>query len=63
MGHYEDFWYEITESIDSMGMKKEFDAQLDKMRSQKHHQYKEVRDRWTYAHNKIEKIYRKKASK
>jgi len=63
MGHYEDFWYEITESVNSMGMKKEFQSQLDKMRSQEHHRYKEVRDRWSYAHNKIEKLYRKKASK
>jgi|TARA_B100001094_G_C18069663_1_gene739345 hypothetical protein len=63
MGHYEDFWYEITESIDSMGMKKEFNDQLAKMQGQPKHRFKETRDRWQYAHNKIEKIYRKKASK
>ena len=25
MGHYEDFWWEITESINNKGLKKEFD--------------------------------------
>ena len=37
MGHWEDFWWEITESINSKGLKKEFDAQLEKMNTQKHH--------------------------
>ena len=38
MGHYEDFWYEITESIEREGLKKEFDAQLKKMNNQDKHQ-------------------------
>ena len=42
MGHYEDFWWEITESIDKLGLKKEFDAQLNKMRSQDKHKYKDM---------------------
>ena len=28
MGHYEDFWYEITESINNKGLKKEFDEHV-----------------------------------
>ena len=57
MGHYEDFWWEITESINSKGLKKEFDAQLEKMNHQDKHQYKDTRDRWTYAHNKVIKKF------
>ena len=56
MGHYEDFWYEITESIETKGLKKEFDAQLTKMRQQDKHRYKEVKDRWQYAYNKVTKL-------
>ena len=56
MGHYEDFWYEITESIEKSGLKKEFDAQLTKMRHQDKHRYKEVKDRWQYAYNKVTKL-------
>tara|TARA_R110001592_G_scaffold260711_1_gene525460 strand:- start:3127 stop:3309 length:183 start_codon:yes stop_codon:yes gene_type:complete len=56
MGHYEDFWYEITESIETKGLKKEFDAQLTKMRHQDKHRYKEVKDRWQYAYNKVTKL-------
>jgi hypothetical protein len=63
MGHYEDFWYDITESINSKGLKKEFDAQLEKMSHQDKHKYKDTRDRWTYAHNKVLKLYDKKAKK
>ncbi len=63
MGHYEDLWFEISESIDAMGMRKDFHAQLEKMRTQNKHRYKETRDRWSYAHNKIKEAYQKKASK
>tara|TARA_R110001592_G_scaffold219428_2_gene473571 strand:- start:1118 stop:1312 length:195 start_codon:yes stop_codon:yes gene_type:complete len=63
MGHYEDFWYEITESINNRGLKKEFDAQLKKMDSQDKHRYKDVRDRWSYAHEKVTKLYSKKLEK
>ena len=63
MGHYEDLWYDITESINSKGLKKEFDAQLEKMSHQDKHRYKDTRDRWTYAHNKVTKLYDKKAKK
>ena len=60
MGHYEDFWWEITESIDKKGLKKEFNAQLEKMRYQDKHKYKESRARWEYAYNKVTKLSKKK---
>lgn len=63
MGHYEDLFYEITESINEKGLRKEFDAQLEKMSMQDKHRYKDTRDRWTYAHNKVLKLYDKKAKK
>jgi len=59
MGMYEDLFYEITESIESKGLKNEFDAQLKKMRSQDKHKYKEVRDKWSYAYEKVIKQYDK----
>ena len=63
MGHYEDIFYEVTESINKLGLKKEFDAQLEKMRSQDKHRYKEVRDRWEYAYRKVIKNYEDKRNK
>ena len=45
---WEDFWWEITQSIDEQGIRKEFDAQLKKMSTQDKHRYKDTRDRWEY---------------
>ena len=63
MGHYEDLWYQILDDINSKGLKKEFDAQLEKMNHQDKHRYKDTRDRWSYAHNKVMKLSPKKAKK
>ena len=62
MGHYEDLWYEIHDDIKNKGLNKEFEAQLEKMRSQDKHKYKEVRDRWCYAHNKVVNLSKKSLS-
>ena len=53
MGHWEDIFWEITESINKKGLKKEFDAQLEKMSHQDKHRYKETRDKWQYAYEKV----------
>jgi len=53
MGTYEDFWWDITQSIKENNLKKEFDAQLEKMNNQSKHQYKDTRSRWDYAYNKV----------
>ena len=53
MGHYEDIFWEITESINKKGLRKEFDAQLEKMKHQDKHRYKETRDKWDYAYQKV----------
>ena len=60
MGHYEDFWYHITEEIQKNGLKKEFDAQLEKMSYQDKHRYKDTRSRWDYAYHKVIKLSQKK---
>ena len=62
MGHYEDLWYEIHDDINNRGLNKEFDAQLEKMRSQDKHRHKDSRDRWSYAHNKVVVLSQKKLS-
>jgi hypothetical protein len=63
MGHYEDLFWEISDDINKKGLKKEFDAQLSKMRHQDKHRYRDTRDRWSYAHNKVTKLFSKKAKK
>ncbi|MDA7491847.1 hypothetical protein N8447_00495 [bacterium] len=62
MGHYEDLWYEIHADIRDKGLNKEFESQLKKMRSQDKHKHKEVRDRWSYAHNKVIHLSEKELS-
>ena len=63
MGHYEDLWYQILDDINSKGLKKEFDTPLEKMNYQEKHRYKDTRDRWSYAYNKVMKLSPKKAKK
>ena len=63
MGHYEDLFYMILDDVNSKGLKKEFDAQLSKMDGQEKHRYKDTRDRWSYAHDKVMKLSSKKAKK
>ena len=63
MGHYEDLFYIILDDVNSKGLKKEFDTQLEKMNHQEKHRYKDTRDRWSYAHNKVMKLSPKKAKK
>lgn len=60
MGNYEDFYWDITQSVEEYGLKKAFDKQLKKMHTQDKHKYKDTRDRWSYAYNKVWKKYKKK---
>jgi hypothetical protein len=53
MGHWEDFWWNITEEVNKKGLKKEFDAQLEKMNGQSKWQYADTRSRWDYAYHKV----------
>mgnify|MGYP003147203286 CR=1 FL=1 len=54
---YEDLFWEIHEEVAELGIRKEFDAQLEKMKHQDKHQYKDVRDCWDYAFQKVKKIH------
>jgi len=53
MGHYEDFFIEMTQSLDEKGLRGKFDSQLQKMKYQEKHQSKDIRDKWRYAFEKI----------
>lgn len=53
MGMHEDLFWEIITDVESKGLRKEFDEQVKKMNTQEKHRYKEIRDRWSYAYEKI----------
>ena len=63
MGHWEDVFWEVTKSIKEKGLQKEYDDQLEKMKHQDKHKYKETRERFQYAHDKVTKLFSKKAKK
>ena len=60
---YEDVYWEINKEITELKLKKQFDAQLEKMRWQDHHKYRDTRDCWQYARNKVVRLYHEKKSK
>ena len=62
MGHWEDLHYEIHDSLDKLGLRKQFDAQLKKMQHQEKHEYKDARERWTYAYDKVVSLHKKNQS-
>ena len=53
MGHYEDLYWEIDKEIKDLGLRKQFDKQLEKMHHQDKHQFKEARQKWEYARDKV----------
>ena len=52
----EDFWWCAQEEINELGLQKQFDKQVEKMRTQDHHKYKDTRDIWEYALNKVKNL-------
>ena len=60
MGHWEDFWWDISAKIKKNKLQKKFDAQLEKMRYQDKHKYKDTRQLWEYAYNKVQNLSKKK---
>ena len=50
---WEDLWWVISSSIKEKGLQKEFDAQLEKMRHQDKHKYRDTRSSWEYAYSKV----------
>ena len=63
MGHWEDFWWETSEQLEKLGLRKKFENQLDKMRYQEKHQYKDSRERWRYALDKVVASHNKSKNK
>lgn len=56
MSFCEDFYYEIYNEINSLGISREFYKQLEKMRFQDKHRYKTVKEQWEYAYKKVRRI-------
>lgn len=52
----EDFWWIAQAEINELGLQKQFDKQIKKMRTQDHHKYKEPKDMWEYALNKVKNL-------
>ena len=50
---YEDFWWDTHNELKKLGLQKEFDAQVEKMRTQDKHRYKDTREQWAYALDKV----------
>jgi len=58
MGHYEDFFWEITEELKRLGLKKEFEQEIRKIQSNDEFKYKSIKERWEYALNKIKQLHK-----
>ena len=52
---WEDSWWDTHAEIKRLGIKKQFDEQLEKMDGQEKHRYKDTRERWSYALEKVKK--------
>tara|TARA_Y100000389_G_scaffold198237_1_gene234360 strand:- start:1005 stop:1193 length:189 start_codon:yes stop_codon:yes gene_type:complete len=59
MGTYEDLFYEITEEVEKLGLRKEFDKKLKALRNDDKYKYSEIRDRWQIALNEIKEEHKK----
>ena len=52
----EDFWWDTHNELKELGLQKKFDKQVKKMETQEHHKYKDARQIWEYALNKVKKL-------
>ena len=59
MGHYDDLFTEIYFSLREKKLKDKFYKQLDKLNSKKKHKHKDIRDKWSYAYDKVIKKNKK----
>ena len=50
---YEDFWWDTYNEVERLGLRKKFDKQVEKMKYQEKHAYKDTRQIWEYALNKL----------
>ena len=49
----EDTLFEINTSVDNLGIRKQFKAQLKKMASQEKHKWKSAVECWEYAYGRV----------
>ena len=49
----EDFWWFAQAEITELGLQKKFDKQIKKMSTQDKHKYKDPKQTWEYALNKV----------
>ena len=49
----EDFWWDTHNELTKLGLQKKFDKQIKKMGTQNKHQYKDTKQMWEYALNKV----------
>ena len=49
----EDFWWFTQAEITELGLQKQFDKQLNKMKTQEKHKYKDTKQMWEYALTKV----------
>ena len=52
----EDFWWFTQAEITELGLQKQFDKQIEKMRHQEKHQHKDARQIWEYALDKVKEL-------
>jgi len=49
----EDFWWDTHNELKELGLQKKFDKQIKKMGNQEKHRYKDARQIWEYALEKV----------
>ena len=49
----EDFWWDTHNELEKLGLQKKFNKQIEKMKHQEKHKYKDVCERWEYALKRI----------
>jgi len=52
---HEDTYYEIYTEVRKQGISEQFYAQLEKMKRQDKHKYKDTKQLWEYAYEKVKK--------
>ena len=60
MGMYEDSFYEVYNTIERYGLRSEYDAQMEKMNTQRKWKHHEIKDKMQYACNKVVHIHKSK---
>jgi len=56
---YDDIFFEVYYNIEKLGLRKEFDEQLELMKSQNHWKNKEFKEKYAYANEKVTQKYNK----